>query len=197
MGSFLAEETGWEGHRAALQPRPHSAGTLSARGCPLHARDSQNTSRRPIALAGGIRWAFCSGGPSAAPSPAPPPASVRSPPGLSGPTPSPGRSQREEGVGDHGAVRMGRPKQAPCPRRGLSSPSSGPHCRRPRLWAEAGWWSRRGRTPQAGGAKVGLGSTSLAMFSLLRLLFCSWGPTRPLGVCNRAELGEQPPDAQV
>lgn len=57
----MAEETGWEGHRAALQPRPHSAGTLSARGCPLHARDSQNTSCRPIALAGGIRWAFCSG----------------------------------------------------------------------------------------------------------------------------------------
>ena len=70
-------------------------------------------------------------------------------------------------MGDHGAVRMGRPEQAPCPRRGLSSPSSGPHCRRPRLWAEAGWWSRRGRTPQAGGAKVGLGSTSLAVFSLL------------------------------
>lgn len=61
MGSFLAEETGREGHRAALQLRPHSAGTLTARGCPLHARDSQNTSRRPIALAGGLRRAFCSG----------------------------------------------------------------------------------------------------------------------------------------
>ena len=71
----------------------------------------------------------------------------------------PGPQPRARSAGGGGwATRVlcavGKPEWAPCPRRGLSSPSSGPHCRRPRLWAEAGWWSRRGTHP-AGGRSQG------------------------------------------
>lgn len=49
------------GTKSCSELRPHSAGVLTARGCPPHARYSQNTSRRPFPLAGGLRRAFCSG----------------------------------------------------------------------------------------------------------------------------------------
>lgn len=76
---------------------------------------------------------------------------------------------------------VGKPGWAPCPQQGLSGPSSSPRCGRPHALCGSCVVIRAGTLPQAGGARVGLGSTSLAAFSLFRLPFCSWDLTRPPG----------------
>lgn len=94
---------------------------------------------------------------------------------------------------------VGKPAWAPCPCWGLSSQSSGPSCGRPQ--ALGGSWVvvREGTLPAGGKSQAGRapGAPASPCFPSSGLISAPGFQQGHLGVGNRAELGEQLPDAQV